>query len=73
MKGSRGPRASTRRKLSKRFGDKFTITPYLRNFKPSDRVIIKIDPYSQKGMPHHRFKGLIGVVKEATDLSSTLK
>ncbi len=64
MKGSRGPRASTRRKLSKRFGEKFTITPYLQDFKPKDRVIIKIEPASQKGMPHHRFKGLVGVVKE---------
>ncbi len=64
MKGSRGPRASTRRKLSKRFGEKFTITPYLQEFKPEERVIIKIDPASHKGMPHHRFKGLVGVVRE---------
>ena len=64
MKPSKGPRSSTRRKLSKRFGEKFTITPYLRDFKPNDRVIVKIDPYSQKGMPHHRFKGLVGKVKE---------
>ena len=65
MKGSRGPRASTRRKLSKRFSEKkFTITPYLQEFKAEDRVIVKIDPSSQKGMPHHRFKGLGGVVRE---------
>lgn len=64
MKASKGPRSSTRRKLSKKFGEKFTVTPYLQDFKPKDRVVIKIDPSSQKGMPHHRFKGLIGEVRE---------
>lgn len=64
MKSSKGPRSSTRRKLSKKFGEKFTVTPYLQDFKPKDRVVIKIDPSSQKGMPHHRFKGLIGEVRE---------
>ena len=64
MKQSKGLRFSTRRKLSKNAWEKFTITPFLQEFKPDERVIVKIDPYSQKGMPHHRFKGLIGVVKE---------
>ena len=64
MKPSKGPRSSTRRKLSKKFGEKFTITPYMQDFKPNDRVIIKIDPSSQKGMPHHRFKGLVAEVRE---------
>ncbi len=36
----------------------------MQNYNTNDRVIIKIDPYSQKGMPHHRFKGLIGQVME---------
>ena len=36
----------------------------MQDFKPKDRVIIKIEPFSQKGMPHHRFKGLVGEVKE---------
>lgn len=64
MKSSKGPRSSTRRKLSKRYGEKFTITPYLQDFKPEDMVVVKIDPSSHKGMPHHRFKGLVGVVRE---------
>ena len=64
MKQSKGLRSSTRRKLSKKFGEKFTITPYMQDFKPSETVIIKIDPFSQKGMPHHRFKGLVGEVVE---------
>ncbi len=64
-KKSRGLRANTRRKFSKKFSEKkFTITPYLAEFKPSDKVVIKIDPTSHKGMPHHRFKGLIGEIKE---------
>jgi len=27
-------------------------------------VVIKIDPSQVKGMPHRRFNGLVGVVKE---------
>ena len=64
MKPSKGPRSSTRRKLSKNVWEKFTITPYMHDYKVNDRVIIKIDPFSQKGMPHHRFKGLVGKVRE---------
>ncbi|MBI4164039.1 MAG: 50S ribosomal protein L21e [Candidatus Aenigmarchaeota archaeon] len=61
---SGGLRANTRKKFSKSPSEKFTITPYLQEFKPNDKVVITIDPASQKGMPHHRFKGLIGEIKE---------
>ncbi|HLD57446.1 MAG TPA: 50S ribosomal protein L21e [archaeon] len=65
VRKSHGLRANTRKKFSKRFSEKkFTITPYLAVFKPSDKVVIKVDPTSHKGMPHHRFKGLIGEIKE---------
>jgi large subunit ribosomal protein L21e len=33
-------------------------------YAPKDRVVIKIDPAQVKGMPHRRFNGLVGTVKE---------
>lgn len=36
----------------------------LRDYSPQDRVVIKIDPTQVKGMPHRRFNGMVGVVKE---------
>ena len=64
MRASKGLRSNARRKLSKKSGAKFTITPYLVDYQPNQRVVIKIDPTSQKGMPYVRFKGLQGIVKE---------
>ncbi len=63
VKSSSGLRTGTRRKLSKRFGSKFTVTSYLREFSDEQRVTVMPDPSSQKGMPHIRFKGASGVVK----------
>jgi large subunit ribosomal protein L21e len=62
VKASRGLRTGTRRKLKKDSRSKFTITPYLREFKAKDKVAIKPDPSSHLGMPHIRFKGASGVV-----------
>jgi large subunit ribosomal protein L21e len=63
VRSSKGLRTGTRRKLSKKARDKFTITPYLREFKDDDRVTVIPNPSSHKGMPHIRFKGAAGVVK----------
>lgn len=62
MRASKGSRSGTRHKLSLRASHKFTITPYLKVFEPNEKVVIKIDPYSQKGMPHHKYKGMVGTV-----------
>ena len=40
------------------------LSSILRKYSPNDRVVIKIDPAQVKGMPHRRFNGLVGVVKE---------
>ncbi len=61
---SKGFRSGTRNKLSKSKREKFTVERYIRKFEPNQRVVIHLDPSSHKGMPHPRFKGLIGVVKE---------
>ena len=48
--------------MKKGFRSKFTVTPYLMTLNEKDRVIIRQDSSSQKGMPHVRFKGSSGVV-----------
>lgn len=63
VRSSKGLRTGTRRKLSKKARDKFTITPYLREFKEKERVTVNPNPSSHNGMPHIRFKGAAGVVK----------
>ena len=64
VKKSNGLRRHTRRKFKSEVRSKFKVTPYLREFRVSDRVAIKFDPSSQKGLPGRRFKGKIGTVKE---------
>jgi large subunit ribosomal protein L21e len=59
---SHGYRRRTRSLLSS--SEKRGLTSLLREYEPNDRVVIKIDPSQVKGMPHRRFNGLVGVVKE---------
>ena len=63
VRATKGLRRSTRRKLRKSAKHKFKVTPYLREFKANDKVVIKIDPSSHKGMPFPKFKGMAGMVK----------
>lgn len=63
VKSSRGLRTGTRRKLKRGLRDKFTVTPYLREFNENDRVTVMPNSSSDKGMPHIRFKGAAGIVK----------
>jgi large subunit ribosomal protein L21e len=63
VRTSKGLRTGTRRKLSTKARHKFTVTPYLREFKEDDRVVVLPNPSSHNGMPHIRFKGAAGVVK----------
>ena len=59
-----GFRSNTRYKLKKKAGTKgkVTITRLLKKFKVGDRVRILHEPAIQKGMPHPRFKNLVGTV-----------
>jgi len=59
---SHGYRRRTRSLL--RSSEKRGLTSLLREYELNDRVVIKIDPSQVKGMPHRRFNGLVGVVKE---------
>lgn len=40
------------------------MSSLLREYAPKDKVVIKIDAAQVKGMPHRRFNGLVGVVKD---------
>jgi large subunit ribosomal protein L21e len=40
------------------------VTKSLQNFSPGDRVVILLEPSQVKGMPHPRFHGKTGVIKE---------
>jgi large subunit ribosomal protein L21e len=64
VRATLGFRRSTRRKLKKTLRHKFKVTPYLTEFKVNDRVTLKPNPSSHKGMPFPKFKGKTGVVKE---------
>lgn len=64
MKASKGFRRGTRRRLSRKTRDKFRVGEFLKKFKKDDRVAVNINASSHKGMPHPRFEGKIGKVKE---------
>ncbi len=63
---SRGYRRKTRSLLRKKAREKGKIglSRILREYKPGDRVIVKLDSSVQKGMPHRRFHGRIGIIEE---------
>ncbi len=62
MARSHGYRRRTRALL--RTGEKRGLSSLLRKYSLNDRVVVKIDPSQVKGMPHRRFNGLVGTVKE---------
>lgn len=45
----------------------------LREYSPEDRVVVRIDPSQVKGMPHRRFQGLVGVVKDTGQRTVTIQ
>jgi large subunit ribosomal protein L21e len=61
---SKGYRVRTRRLLKKepRERGKLRISKLLYEYQPGNRVTVKIDPSVQKGMPHKRYHGKVGVV-----------
>lgn len=66
MRKSKGYRSGTRKLLRKepREKGKIRISKLLREYPPGTRVVIKLDPSVQKGMPHRRYHGKIGTVVE---------
>ncbi len=61
---SKGMRRKTRKKLTKDSDQSSKISRYLQGFEDGQQVLIDIDPSVHEGMPHPRFHGRTGVVKE---------
>lgn len=60
---SHGFRFKSGRKLKKKVRERgISLRKFLQEFEVGQRVIIDIEPASQKGMPHPRYQGRSGVV-----------
>lgn len=59
----KGFRSGTRKTFRKAKRSKFTVEKFMREFSDGQRVVVKQDPSSQKGMPHRRYRGKIGLVE----------
>jgi large subunit ribosomal protein L21e len=64
MKKSKGYRRGTRKLLTKapREKGKIRLSKLLYEYEQGNRVLIKIDPSTQKGMPHKRYHGKVGTI-----------
>jgi large subunit ribosomal protein L21e len=74
MRGSKGYRSGARHLLRKepREHGKIKLSRLLQEYQPGSRVVVKIDPSVQKGMPHRRFHGKVGTVTEKRGRSYVL-
>jgi large subunit ribosomal protein L21e len=61
---AKGYRRKTRYLLQRkpRERGKTGLSKILREYEPTEKVVIKLDPSVHKGMPHRRFHGKIGVI-----------
>ncbi len=64
---AKGYRRRTRSLLRRKVREKGKtgLSKILREYKPGDRVVIKLDSSVHKGMPHRRFHGKVGVIENA--------
>ena len=64
MVKSKGYRARTRKLFKKnpRERGKINISRVLQEYHPGNLVLVKIDSSIQKGMPHKRYHGKVGVI-----------
>jgi len=58
----RKTRSLLRRKPRER--GKTGLSKILYEYKPGEKVVVKLDPSVHKGMPHRRFHGRIGVIAD---------
>ncbi|MEM1994296.1 MAG: hypothetical protein QXW32_02290 [Nitrososphaerales archaeon] len=73
MPRSHGYRRKTRRLLRVDGSKNRGLTPLLREYKVSEKVVIDINPSQVKGMPHRRFQGKVGVVEEVGRRTLTIR
>ncbi len=64
MKMSHGPRARSRKKMTKRVRERGLppIRRYLAKFEVGEYAAVDINPSEHYGFPHHRFQGRTGVI-----------
>ena len=64
MTKSKGYRAKTRSIMRKkpRERGKTGLSKILYEYKPQEKVVVKIDSSVHKGMPHRRYHGKIGII-----------
>jgi len=59
---SKGFKIKTRKKLKQKPRYRPTVNKFLQKFEIGEKVVIKQEPSSHKGMPHPRYKGMVGEV-----------
>ncbi len=66
VRKSKGYRSATRSLFSKkpRQRGKIGLSRLLQPYEIGDRVVIKVEPSFHRGMPHRRFHGRVGIVKQ---------
>ena len=64
MKMSHGPKARSRKKMTKKVREKGlpSIRRYLAKFDVGEYAAVAINPSEHYGFPHHRFQGRTGVI-----------
>jgi len=63
---AKGYRSKTRSLLRKkpRERGKIGLSQILQEYKPGERVVVKINPTVHGGMPHRRYHGRVGVIMD---------
>lgn len=66
MTRTKGLKSRSRKLLTKGARERGLPSPtkLLRSFSVGEKVVIKIEPSVHKGLPHRRFQGKVGVIKE---------
>lgn len=75
MKKIGSSRRKSRHKLKKniRVKGKISISKFMQDFKPGDKVSLKTEPGFQKGLFFHRFHGKVGTVESKRGSSYVVK
>jgi large subunit ribosomal protein L21e len=63
MPKSHGPKRKSRHILTKNNASR-GLSYLLVNYSTGNKVVIDIDPREHKTMPHRRFQGKVGIVRE---------
>jgi large subunit ribosomal protein L21e len=63
---SKGLRSKGRKKLTKHPRERGlgSVVRATQEFSPGTRITIVIDPAIHKGQPHHRYQGMVGLIRE---------